>query len=93
LGAFDKIMSEVERIGFIERLINEQFSKKQLPQLDLSEFNEDFRFLVTNLTQDGIKALKTAELLKNIVTELPDYSHQSSLNIAKLLKLNYTINF
>jgi hypothetical protein len=74
LGAFDAIMSEEERVKLIDDLILEHFSRYELPSLDLSAYHEDFKFLISNLTPDGIKALKTAEMLKDLCDTLPDYS-------------------
>jgi hypothetical protein len=73
LGLYDNYDDET-RLEAIHTVVKEYFSENNLPDLNLSTFLPEFSLLVGNLEKDSILALKTAEYLREIDFELPDYS-------------------
>lgn len=74
LSVYDSFASEEERCAAIHELVYKNFEEKNLPNLNLQDFHSDLSLLVSNLSNDGLIVLKTAELLYTMELELPDYS-------------------
>ncbi len=74
LGLFDSHYEDDIKIELIHSIVKEYFSENDLPELNLTLFSNEFSLLIGNLEKDSLLVLKTAEYLREIVLELPDYS-------------------